>query len=201
MLYVSVFCFSRSSSTLVCCNWSVNISRSRVNLYSASNCSDRRTKSLVASCNGISDRYNPRLKQSTNKKKKQEENTRLVEMIDYNTHAINEITQHSTWSNLRDWERWANRGRALVHSPGHVSFHPASFIFDNWKKNKKQKKIWILTGRRFSRILLCLFVFTLRRRLASWMISVPSSWWRQVAKDGTVLSSWSLIFFSFVTRM
>lgn len=57
--YLSVFCFSLSSSRYVCCNLSVSTSKFLVNLYPASNCSDNKTKSRVASCIGTSDIYNP----------------------------------------------------------------------------------------------------------------------------------------------
>lgn len=62
LVYRSVFCFSLSKSRKVCCNLSVNISRFLVNLYSASNFSDNRTRSRVASCRGTSDIYNPFLR-------------------------------------------------------------------------------------------------------------------------------------------
>lgn len=61
-IYLSVFCFSLSSSLYVCCNLSVRISKFLVNLYSASNFSDNKTRSLVASWIGTSDMYSPFLK-------------------------------------------------------------------------------------------------------------------------------------------
>lgn len=59
--YLSVFCFSLSSTLYVCCSLSVRNSRLRVNLQSASNCSDINTKSRVASCSGMSLIQRPRL--------------------------------------------------------------------------------------------------------------------------------------------
>ena len=58
--------FNGNSYLWVCWSLSVRISKFCVNLYSASNCSLRRTKSRVASCSAISLMYSPRLKSINN---------------------------------------------------------------------------------------------------------------------------------------
>lgn len=68
-IYLSVFCFSLSNSLYVCWSLSVRISKFLVNLYSASNFSDNRTRSLVASWIGTSDMYSPFLKTERREKR------------------------------------------------------------------------------------------------------------------------------------